>query len=462
MAKLSLVFCVVLCLLNLVIEVTNGLAVPRSSGRTCIIGAGISGLATAKYLQDYGVTNFTVFEATRHIGGTWRFDPHVGVDEDGLPLYTSQYKYLRTNTPRETMEFEEFPFPEGTPSYPSGTCYYKYLKLFTKNYDLYKYIQFRSHVRSVRWNKDRWSLSYHNTETQSDEVASCDYVVLCSGHYSKPRWPKFEGAEAFKGSMIHSHDYKEPEPYRNRRVLLLGAGPSGLDLATHLVNVTQKLVHSHHLVYNQPNFPKNYVKKPDIRAFTTDGVIFVDGSFEQVDDVIFCTGFDFDYPFLDETSGVTVSGKFVLPVYQDIVNIRRPSMMFIGLTQVTITRVLLSQGEYAAAAIAGKFKLPPQEQMLKHWLSKVYYLDSIGKKIVNVNLIGNLQDQYFGNLTSEAGVKRAPPVLTEIRDFNAQIRLDDLLHYRDYDFNITDAFHYDRYYHPVDPNNVPCPIDIDF
>lgn len=92
------------------------------------------------------------------------------------------------------------------------------------------------------------------------------------------------------GSVIHSHDYKEPETYKDRRVLLVGAGASGLDLATQLHNITNKLLHSHHLVYNQPKFSDHYVKKPDIKAFTTNGVVFKDGTVEEVDDVIFCTG----------------------------------------------------------------------------------------------------------------------------------------------------------------------------
>lgn len=89
---------------------------------------------------------------------------------------------------------------------------------------------------------------------------------------------------------MHSHDYKEPEPFRNRRVLLVGAGSSGLDLAVHLSNVTSKLVHSHHLVYNQPNLPISYIKKPDIMTFTPTGAVFQDGSYEEFDEVIFATG----------------------------------------------------------------------------------------------------------------------------------------------------------------------------
>lgn len=78
--------------------------------------------------------------------------------------------------------------------------------------------------------------------------------------------------------------------YTNRRVLLIGAGPSGLDLALHLSNVTAKLVHSHHLKYNQPNFGENFVKKPDVKTFVPNGVIFEDGTFEEIDDIILATG----------------------------------------------------------------------------------------------------------------------------------------------------------------------------
>lgn len=83
-------------------------------------------------------------------------------------------------------------------------------------------------------------------------------------------------------------------------MLVVGAGSSGLDLGVFLSNVTSKLVHSHHLVYNQPVLPETYVKKPDIMTFTPNGVIFNDGSFEEVDDVIFCTG---KYPVLNRTRG---------------------------------------------------------------------------------------------------------------------------------------------------------------
>ncbi|CAH0728413.1 unnamed protein product, partial [Brenthis ino] len=431
-------------------------ALSLPAAHTCIIGGGYSGLAAARYLKEFGV-NFTVFEAAKTYGGTWRFDPHVGVDEDGVPVYTSMYKYLRTNTPRQTMEFGGYQFPSDTPSYPSGPCFYRYIKSFVKHFNLLPNIQVRSLVMSVRFFNDQWFLTYMHTKERKNYTVSCDFVVIANGQYVKPNIPKFPGLETFKGSIIHSHDYKEPERYQNRRVLLIGAGPSGLDLALHLSNSTARLLHSHHLSYNQPDFGKNFVKKPDVKTFVSDGVIFVDDTFEEVDDVILCTGYEFLHPFLDSSSGLTLSGKYVLPLHQSIVNIRHPTMTFIGVVKKVITRVMDAQAEYIASYIAGKFKLPSQDEMLKMWLDKAYRLRVRKQKITEINTIGPDMDQYFANLTKEAGITRVPPVLSEIRDFNAQNRLDDWLHYREYDFEIIDPYNYKRSYAGSPPEK--CPVE---
>ncbi|OWR51849.1 flavin-dependent monooxygenase FMO1 [Danaus plexippus plexippus] len=369
---------------------------------SCVIGAGYSGLAAARYLKEFGL-KFTVFEASRDVGGTWRFDPNVGLDADGIPVTTSQYKYLRTNTPRQTMEFNGYPFPNATPTFPTGTCFYKYIKSFL-----------RSLVTSVSRVKYHWDLVYFNTEDRQEYGVDCDFVIIANGQYVRPVVPNFIGLEAFEGTVMHSHDYKGPEAFEGRKVLLVGAGASGLDLAVQLNNITAKLVHSHHLKYNQPKFSDKYVKKPDIKVFVKNGVIFEDGSFEEVEHVILATA--------------------------------HPSMMFLGVVNGVITRTMDVQAEYIASLIAGKFKLPSQDEMLESWLKHVHSLKYNSNKILYVNTIGKEMDNYFGNLTEEAGITRVLPVLSDIRDFNAENRLEDLLNYRDYDFEIIDANNYKRWY----------------
>ncbi|XP_075982722.1 senecionine N-oxygenase-like isoform X2 [Anticarsia gemmatalis] len=448
----------VLCLLNLFLGVADVLTQSLPGPRACIIGAGYSGLGTARHMKEYAL-NFTVFEASRHIGGTWRFDPNVGTDQDGLPLFTSMYKNLRTNTPRQTMEYVDFPFPEGSPSYPTGTCFYKYLQSFAKHFDLMKHIQFQSLVTNIQRVGDKWNVTYMKTDTKQTVTEQCDFVTVASGEYSSPFIPDIEGLKDFKGKIMHSHDYKDAEAFRDQRVLLIGAGASGLDLAVQLANVTSRLFHSHHLSYNQPEFSPNYAKKPDVLYFTATGALFSDESTEDFDVVILCTGYNYAHPFLKEyTSGITATKKFVLPLYQQSVNIKYPSMTFVGVSKKVINRVMDAQGQYSAALAAGKFQLPPQGDMLRQWLDHVQDLRGKGYKIADVNVIGDDMDDYFGILQQEADIPRAPKVLTTIRDFNAKNRLEDLLNYRDYDYKIINDTHYERFYNPR--KEVTCLIDV--
>ncbi|CAB3248993.1 unnamed protein product [Arctia plantaginis] len=439
----------IICLLNLVLEVVDVVTQPNPTSRVCIIGAGYSGLSTARYMKEYGL-NYTVFEASRYIGGTWRFDPHVGTDENGLPLFTSQYKGLRTNTPRHTMEMFAFPFPDDTPSYPTGECFYKYLQSFVKHFHLMKDIQLESFVTKVQWSGDGWNVTFMKSDTKENVTEFCSFVVVASGEYSKPFIPEVEKMNDFKGKILHSHDYKDPEDYRGQRVMLVGAGASGLDLAVQLSNTTSKLVHSHHLTYNQPKFPGTYVKKPDLQYFTPNGAVFEDNSFEEFDVVIFCTGYHYSHPYLDQlTSGITATTAYVLPLYQHIVNIKRPSMAFVGLPKKVVNKVLEIQAQYVAALAADKFKLPPQAEMLRIWLDHVQTLKK-RNYITDVNVVQDM-GKYFEDLHKEAFIPFVPPVITTIRDFNQQNRLDDLLNYRDYDYNIISDTEFERKYNPREP-----------
>lgn len=93
------------------------------------------------------------------------------------------------------------------------------------------------------------------------------------------------------GTIIHSHDYRVSEPYANRRVLIVGAGPSGMEISLLIAEVASRLVHSRHVPStNSTPFPQHYVEKPDVEEFRENGAVFVDGTFEEVDDVVYCTG----------------------------------------------------------------------------------------------------------------------------------------------------------------------------
>ncbi|XP_073950853.1 senecionine N-oxygenase-like [Choristoneura fumiferana] len=191
--------------------------------------------------------------------------------------------------------------------------------------------------------------------------------------------------------------------------------------------------------------------------FLKNGVVFKDGCFEEVDDVILCTGYEFNLSFLDESCELNATTRHVVPVYQHMVNIRKPSMMILGLATPSITRILDAQAEYAVALIAGKFQLPSQADMMQSWLKHVTALYAEGRKIDDANLLFDDMDQYFANIAKEAGITRVAPVLTIIRDYDANYRLEDLLNYRDFNYEVLDQYNYKRWY---EPSNRSCDINI--
>ncbi|KAJ8713967.1 hypothetical protein PYW08_007587 [Mythimna loreyi] len=435
-------YCVILVVL---LQICLSYSFYVKTKRVCVIGAGIAGLASARYLKENGI-NFTVLEATQYIGGTWRYDPRTGTDEYGQPLHTSMYKHLRTNLPKPTMELKDFPLPEHLPSFPSWRDYYLYLQAFAKHFDILKYIKFLHNVIQVRRVGDVWKVKHEYLLTNETFEEDYDYVIVGNGHFSKPNMPNIPGEELFKGKIIHSHDYREPEPYRNRRVLVVGAGPSGMDIGLDVADVARRLVHSHHSRINFTTpFPPQYIKKPDIQEFNETGVIFKDGSYEEIDDVIYCTGFHYYVPFVDESSGLTVQPKSVVPLYRYMVNINQPTMIMMGLVvRACLVVALDAQARYATALIAGNFTLPPRDDMMLEWQRRMDSIRSKGLPDSYIHILAEKEDQYYAEISEESGTERVPPVMFKIRALDTEAKLENLYTYRNYEYTVIDDHTFTR------------------
>ncbi|RVE47467.1 hypothetical protein evm_007878 [Chilo suppressalis] len=430
MIKITIVICTIL---QIYVMADN--SVPR----VCIIGAGIAGLTSAKYLKEERIS-FTVLEATKYIGGTWRYDERVGVDENGLPIHTSMYKHLRTNLPKPTMELLGFPIPKEYPSFPTREMYFNYIKAYAKLFDLEKYVKFLHYVVHVKRLQNKWRVKYKHISSQAEYEEDYEYVIIGSGHHSTPNNPIIPGEKIFKGTIIHSHDYRVLDPYKYRRVLIVGAGPSGMDISLDVAEVSKTLVHSHHskVKFNTP-FPPHYIKKPDIKEFNETGVTFIDGSYEEIDDVIYCTGYQYSYPFLDESSVLTITPQSVTPLYKYMVNINQPSMIFMGLiVRACIVVAIDTQARYATALIKGNFTLPSRKEMMAEWQRSVDALRSSGRPISHIHLLAEKEDQYYEELTNQSGIMRVPPVMFKIRTLDTQAKLDNLYTYRNYTYEVLD------------------------
>jgi len=180
--------------------------------RHCIIGAGPSGLAQGRAFLELGLA-FDIFERHSDIGGLW------DIRNPGTPVYNNAHFV----SSRGESGFLDFPFPPGG-DFPRRDEVFAYLQAFTHAYGLRKYIHFSSPVQRVEPKDGFWSV------TVRGETRLYRSVVCASGMHWTPNRPEIPGT--FNGLQRHSIEYRSPEEFKNQRVLIVGAGNSGCDIAT--------------------------------------------------------------------------------------------------------------------------------------------------------------------------------------------------------------------------------------
>lgn len=194
--------------------------------RVCVIGAGACGLVAAKKLLDEGLSP-TVFERNGEAGGNWIY---------GAPG-SAVYRSTHLISSKRLTEFRDFPLPAEWPPYIRHDQALEYLRRYAERFGLGPHIRFGVEVtRCEREEDGRWQVS------TSEGEETFNALVVASGHHREPAMPVFEGR--FEGEILHSHSYKVPDPFRDRRVLVIGAGNSGCDIAVELAGVASRVFHS--------------------------------------------------------------------------------------------------------------------------------------------------------------------------------------------------------------------------
>ncbi|XP_061177253.1 dimethylaniline monooxygenase [N-oxide-forming] 2-like [Saccostrea echinata] len=198
----------------------------------CILGAGVSGLTSIKSCLEEGLLP-VCFEKDANIGGLWNYKD---IPKDGEP---SLYKSCSANTSKEIMCFSDFPVPKEFPNFMNHVYLKKYLDLYAEKFDLRKYIKFQHSIERIQKAEDfsesgDWLITSISLRTGKKETTRMNFVLACNGHLHEPNIPKFLGLERFKGKVIHTHDYKDFYGYEGKRILLIGNGNSGMDVASEL------------------------------------------------------------------------------------------------------------------------------------------------------------------------------------------------------------------------------------
>ncbi|XP_034438986.1 dimethylaniline monooxygenase [N-oxide-forming] 5-like [Hippoglossus hippoglossus] len=208
--------------------------------KVAVIGAGPSGLTSIKACLDEGLEP-TCFESSHDIGGLWRFK------EKPEPGRANIYQSVVINSSKEMMSFSDFPPPAELPNNMHHSEVLLYLRLYVQEFKLLQHIRFQTSVLSVEQSPDFAVTGRWEVETESGdgrrETRVFDAVIVSTGHFTKPHLPlrDFTGIESFEGRYFHSWEYRSAEGMQGKRVLVIGIGNSGGDIAVDISRVAEKV-----------------------------------------------------------------------------------------------------------------------------------------------------------------------------------------------------------------------------
>ncbi len=183
--------------------------------RAAVIGAGSSGLAALQVLRARGV-EATAFETGSAVGGNWRYQ-----NDNGM---SAAYASLHINTSKTRMQYRAFPMPAAYPDYPHHTQIAAYFDAYADHFGLRPHIRFRTPVASLAPATDGWAITCADGSRET-----FDAVLVASGHHWSPRWPTYPAT--FDGRTLHAHEYRTPDLFEGRDVLVVGFGNSACDIA---------------------------------------------------------------------------------------------------------------------------------------------------------------------------------------------------------------------------------------
>lgn len=206
--------------------------------RVCVIGAGCSGLTTAKALTARGVP-FDCYEKGSALGGNWRYDNDNG--------QSAAYHSLHINSSKGNTQFADFPMPADFPDYGHRSDVLRYLEAYADHFGVTPRVRFRTEVLRVipaHATPDMpgadtpgaagWDVTVRDADGR-EATQRYGAVAVCNGHHWDARLPDFPGR--FDGEAMHAHDYRRPDSFADKRVLVVGIGNSAVDIAVEVSRV---------------------------------------------------------------------------------------------------------------------------------------------------------------------------------------------------------------------------------
>ncbi len=427
-----------------------------------VIGAGIAGLTSAKALQDYGIP-CTVFEVGDHIGGNWAFKNSNG--------RSSAYRSLHIDTSRVGMSFRDFPMDPSYSDFPHHAEIYKYLQDYVETFRLRDLIRFNTEVTAARrlpgggWeleaggekhlfdllvvgNGHHWDPRYPNFPGQFDgpQIHSHYYIdpiepldlrdkrvlVVGIGNSAVDITSELsrKGVSAAVFISTRSGAYIVPKfvlgrpidhwaktnpylPFKMQRVMSgilprLFSGPMenfGLPKPNHRFYQTHATLSSELLLRLGQG---DATAKPNVTELMGSRVRFDDGSIEEVDAIIYATGYNISFPFFDEDFLSAPDNQ--LPLYKRMFRPGIDDLVFIGFAQPlpTLFKFIETQSKLMARYAAGLYALPGHDEMQRDIDEVERFNASFVKSPRHtMEIDGHLYEHDFATRELPAGRKRA-------------------------------------------------------
>ena len=345
--------------------------------RIAIIGTGPCGLALLRAFSQArakgeDIPEIVCFEKQSDWGGLWNYGWRTGVDAHGEPEHGSMYRFLWSNGPKECLEFADYTFDEHfgrpIPSFPPREVLRHYIAGRAEKSGMRENVRFNTVVRMVSFlpEKGKFAVVSLNRENNSFCNEEFDYVAVCSGHFSVPNIPYFEGMEKFGGRLLHSHDFRDAEEFAGRDILVVGSSYSAEDIALQCHKYGAKSVTiSYRTSPMGFKWPDTMCEVPLLDRLENKTAHFKDGSSRRVDAAILCTGYQHSFPFMDGDLALRTHNRLYPPsLYKGVLWEANPKLAYLGMQDQYYTfNMFDAQAWYARDVFMGKIAPPAPAAM---------------------------------------------------------------------------------------------------
>ena len=345
--------------------------------RVCVIGAGPSGLGQLRAFQSAAkqgtpIPEIVCFEKQLDWGGLWNYTWRTGVDAASNLCHGSMYRYLWSNGPKEGLEFADYTFEKhfGRPiaSYPPRAVLFDYVEGRVKQAGVRDTIRFNTNVRDVRYEvgTEKFIVTSRNADTDTETVEGFDYVVVATGHFSTPNIPYYAGFENFNGRILHAHDFRDAREFTDKAILILGTSYSAEDIGSQCWKYGCKSVTvAHRTAPMGYDWPENWQEVPALKRVTEKTAYFKDGSSQEIDAIILCTGYKHHFPFLPDSLRLKTTNRLATAdLYKGVVWVGQPKLFYLGMQDQWYTfNMFDAQAWYVRDIIMGRILLPSEEVM---------------------------------------------------------------------------------------------------